>query len=248
MLFILFALGLILGSFFYTAGCRIPLRISIVYPRSACSFCCSPLSWAELIPVFSYAVQRGRCKSCRRKLSLMYPAAEWFTACLFTSAGIRFGLTAELFVALLFLSLLIIVTVTDLHYMLIPDKVLLFFLPFFIAGRFFSPLGSWYAGLAGAVCGFLLLAVIMLVSKGGIGGGDVKLFGVIGLALGIKLVLIAFFLSVIIGAAYGACAQLVGRLAKKQPFPFAPAIAAGSIVSYLYGEELFSFYIHLASG
>ena len=73
--------------------------------------------------------------------------------------------------------------------MLIPDKVLLFFLPLFIAGRMFSPLDSWYAGFAGAVCGFALLVFIMFVSKGGIGAGDVKLFGVIGLTLGVKLVL-----------------------------------------------------------
>ncbi len=85
----------------------------------------------------------------------------------------------------------------------------------------FSPLDSWYAGFAGAVCGFFLLVFIMFVSKGGIGAGDVKLFGVIGLTLGVKLVLIAFFLSVMIGAVYGMCAAARGSLGKKQPFPFA---------------------------
>ncbi|MGX4201662.1 A24 family peptidase [Bacillus velezensis] len=248
MLLILFFLGLIFGSFFYTAACRIPLRISVISPRSACSFCGLPLSWGELVPVVSYILQRGRCRNCRAKLSVMYPAAECWTACLFTAAGIHFGFSKELLVALLFLSLLMIVTMTDLQYMLIPDKVLLFFLPLFIAGRMFSPLDSWYAGFAGAVCGFFLLVFIMFVSKGGIGAGDVKLFGVIGLTLGVKLVLIAFFLSVMIGAVYGMCAAARGSLGKKQPFPFAPAISAGSALSYLYGDELFSFYIKLASG
>ncbi|WP_146738139.1 prepilin peptidase, partial [Bacillus tropicus] len=88
--------------------------------------------WGELVPVVSYILQRGRCRNCRAKLSVMYPAAECWTACLFTAAGIHFGFSKELLVALLFLSLLMIVTMTDLQYMLIPDKVLLFFLPLFI--------------------------------------------------------------------------------------------------------------------
>ncbi|MBV7318361.1 prepilin peptidase [Bacillus halotolerans] len=248
MIPILFVLGLILGSFYYTAGCRIPLHMSIINPRSACSFCRRTLTPAELIPVLSFALLKGKCKSCGQKLSLMYPAAELSTACLFAAAGFRFGLSWELIVALLFLSLLIIVSVTDIHFMLIPNRILLFFLPFLAAGRIISPLLSWYEGFIGAAAGFLLLAFIAVITHGGIGGGDVKLFAVIGLVLGVKMLAAAFFFSVFIGALYGAAAVLFGRLARKQPIPFAPAIAAGSIFAYLYGDSIISFYVKTALG
>lgn len=86
----------------------------------------------------------------------MYPAAELVTACLFAAAGIRFGISLELFPAVVFISLLIIVAVTDIHFMLIPNRILIFFLPFLAAARLISPLDSWYAGLLGAAAGFFV--------------------------------------------------------------------------------------------
>ncbi|MEC2306998.1 prepilin peptidase [Bacillus atrophaeus] len=246
MVFVMFILGLIFGSFFYAAGCRIPLQISIIKPRSSCSFCRNPLSYAELIPVFSFFLQKGRCKSCAQKLSLMYPAAELWTAGLFTAAYLRFGLSGELFVALLLISLLSIIVASDIHYMLIPDSVLMFFLPFLIAGRMIAPLPAWYDSLSGAAAGFFMLVLIAVLSKGGIGGGDIKLFAVLGIALGVKMLIAAFVLAVFIGMLYGACGTLSGKLDRKQPIPFAPAIAAGSLVSYLYGEEILSLYVKIA--
>ncbi|SPU02551.1 membrane protease and transmethylase [Bacillus subtilis] len=97
----------------------------------------------------------------------MYPAAELVTACLFAAAGIRFGISLELFPAVVFISLLIIVAVTDIHFMLIPNRILIFFLPFLAAARLISPLDSWYAGLLGAAAGFLFLAVIAAITPWG---------------------------------------------------------------------------------
>ncbi|MBG9771082.1 prepilin peptidase [Bacillus vallismortis] len=248
MLPILFILGLILGSFYYTAGCRIPLHKSIVKPRSACSFCRQTLTPAELIPILSFLFQKGKCKSCGHRISFMYPAAELVTACLFAAAGIRFGSSLELFPAVVFISLLIMAAVTDIHYMLIPNKILIFFLPFLGAARLISPLDSWYADLLGAAAGFVFLALFAAITGGGIGGGDIKLFAVIGFVLGMKMLAAAFFFSVLIGALYGSAAVLTGRLAKRQPLPFAPAIAAGSILAYLYGDSIISFYIKIALG
>ncbi|OIS57634.1 methyltransferase, partial [Bacillus subtilis] len=133
----------------------------------------------------------------------MYPAAELVTACLFAAAGIRFGMSLELLTAVVFFSLLIIVAVTDLHYMLIPNRILIFFLPFLVAARLISPLDSWYAGLLGGAAGFLFLALISTITHGGVGGGDIKLFAVIGFVLGVKMLAAAFFFSVLIGALYG---------------------------------------------
>lgn len=111
-----------------------------------------------------------------------------------------------------------------------------------------SPLDSWYVSLLGAAAGFLFLTLIAAITHGGIGGGDIKLFAVIGFMLGVKMLAAAFFFSVLIGALYGAATVLTGRLAKRQPLPFAPAIAAGSILAYLYGDSIISFYMKMALG
>lgn len=234
MLLILFLLGLILGSFYYTAGCRIPVHISIITPRSACSFCRRTLTAAELIPILSFLFQRGKCKSCGHRISFMYPAAELVTACLFAAAEIRFGSSPELFPAVVFISLLIIVAVTDIHFMLIPNRILIFFLPFLAAARLISPLDSWYVSLLGAAAGFLFLTLIAAITHGGIGGGDIKLFAVIGFMLGVKMLAAAFFFSVLIGALYGAATVLTGRLAKRQPASLCPRNC---------GREHFSLFI-----
>src|SRR5690606_18567669 len=108
------------------------------------------------------------------------------------------GITVELAVALLFISLLAIIVVSDIAYMLIPDKVLLFFLPLLVLGRVFSPLEPWWDPFVGAIVGFGILFLIAIISKGGMGGGDIKLFFLIGLVLGtIQTLMTLFFASVI---------------------------------------------------
>ncbi len=164
MLPILFILRFILGSFYYTAGCRIPLHISFITPRSACSFCRRTLT-GRINPHPVIPFPKGKCKA-RAQNFFMYPVAELVTACLFAATGIRFGPSPELFPALVFISLLIIVAVTDIHFMLIPNRILIFFVPVLASARLISPLDSWYAGLLGAAAGFLFLALIAAITHG----------------------------------------------------------------------------------
>lgn len=239
-----FLYGIILGSFFNVVGLRIPLKESIVSPRSACPTCGHQLKPYELIPVISYLLQRGKCRGCKSRISPIYPIFELLTGLLFMTAPLVIGWSGELVVALTLISMFMIIIVSDIHYMLIPDKILIWFAGIFLLERVIWPLDPWWDSLVGAVTGFLLLLIIALVSKGGMGGGDIKLYALLGLVLGFKLVLLSFFFSTLFGAVIGGLALLFKIVKRRQPIPFGPFIAAGTLTAYYWGSELINLYIH----
>ncbi|WP_432806608.1 prepilin peptidase [Mesobacillus maritimus] len=238
-------LGFILGSFYNVVGLRVPAGKSIVYPGSSCPTCGHKLRAWELIPVLSYFIQRGICRGCQSRISPLYPSIEFLTGVLFATAPLVVGWSLELIVALTLISLFIIIFVSDLAYMIIPDKVLLFFAGLFLLERIFVPLTPWWDSLLGAAVGFVLLLVIALVSKGGMGGGDIKLFAVIGFVVGTKTLLLSFFFSTLFGALIGIIGMALGFVKKGKPIPFGPFIAAGTLVAYYFGESLMEMYLQL---
>ena len=243
MAFLLILYGVVLGSFFNVVGLRVPLKKSIVTPRSACSFCGHQLKTFELIPVISYFLQGGKCRGCQSRISPIYPIFELLTGVLFMTAPLVIGWSGELVVALTLISMFMIIIVSDIHYMLIPDKILIWFAGIFLLERIFWPLSPWWDSIIGAASGFTLLLIIALVSKGGMGGGDVKLYAVIGFILGFKLVLLSFFLSTLYGAVIGGLALLFKIVKRRQPIPFGPFIVAGTLTAYYWGSELINLYL-----
>ena len=237
--------GLVFGSFYNVVGLRVPKGESIVNPPSHCTNCGKRLTVFELIPVLSYLIQRGKCKGCGVKVSPIYCFTEIVTALLFALCYVKFGFTAELAVALLFVSLLVIINVSDIAYMLIPNKILLFFLPFLIVARIISPLEPWWDSLLGAVIGFSVLLLIAIVSKGGMGGGDIKLFLLIGLVLGTIHTLLTLFLASVVGMIVGIIVLKVRGQGRKTPVPFGPSIAVGALLAYFYGDQLIEWYWQL---
>ena len=157
----------------------------------------------------------------------------------------KLGISYELLVAWTFISLLVIIVVTDLAYMLIPNKILLFFLPLLVILRLLSPLQPWGDSALGAVLGFSILLLIAIVSKGGMGGGDVKLFFLIGLVLGTINTLLTLFIAAFIGMIVGKLIIMVSQQGDKTPIPFGPYIAVASIIVYFYGGDLVSWYLNL---
>ncbi|MEI3606049.1 prepilin peptidase [Pseudogracilibacillus sp. SE30717A] len=238
-----FLFGIVLGSFFNVVGIRVPKRISFHQDRSFCPTCNNQLCWYELIPILSYLIQRGKCRNCKETISPIYPIIEIFTGLLFAFSYVQIGLKLELITALLLISMLMILFVSDLVYMVIPNKILVFFLPYFIIMRIISPLVPWYDAILGSVVGYLLIAIIILVSQGGMGAGDMKLFGVLGIILGWKQVLLTFFLAASLGAIIGGILLMLNKVKKKQPIPFGPYIVVGALISYFYGEEILIFYL-----
>jgi len=242
---LIFLYGITLGSFYNVVGLRVPLKKSIVKPKSHCSYCGHTLSKLEIIPVLSYMFVRGKCRGCKASISPLYPIFELLTGILFVLCPVILGWEAELLVAWTVISLMMIITVSDIQYMIIPDKVLLFFGSLLFAERIFIQLDPWWDSLLGAVVGFVLLYVIAVVSKGGMGGGDIKLFAVIGLVLGVELVLLTFFLSTLFGTVGGLIGMFTGKVKKSRPIPFGPFIVIGTLISYFYGNSLINWYLNL---
>lgn len=240
--------GLLFGSFFNVVGLRIPEGKSIVFPGSRCPKCGHPLSGRDLIPVFSYIALGGKCRYCGVKISVIYPVMEGTCGFLFSLAYVRFGWSPELVFALLFLSLLAIITVSDLAYMVIPNRILLGFFPFIVLYRIMHPLKPWWDAILGGLVGFSVLYFLSVISRGGMGGGDIKLFAVIGVALGTKATILAMFLSSIIGTVVCGFLFLRKKLKRKDPIPFGPFIAAGAAISYFFVESIFHWYLRFLFG
>lgn len=244
---VFFLLGSIFGSFFNVVGLRVPKKISFATGRSACPTCEKTLSAHELIPIISFLIQRGKCRKCKTKISKIYPLTEFFTGILFALSYYKLGFSTELITALLLISMLMIIFVTDIKYMLIPNKVLLFFLPFLVVMRVITPLDPWHLSLSGAIVGYVLLAIIIIVSKGGMGAGDMKLFAVLGIVLGPYKVLLTFFLAALFGAIIGSILIWTKIIDKKQPIPFGPYIVLATIITYFYGDNIINVYLSLLS-
>lgn len=244
LLAIFFLFGLVLGSFFNVVGLRVPKKEPFINDRSHCPACNHTLQWYELIPVASYIFLWGKCSQCNKRISIMYPVVEISTGFLFAFSFAMNGYNLELLTPLTLVSMLMIILVSDIHYMLIPNKILLFFLPIFILVRIIQPLDPWWDTLAGGIAAVVLLSIIIIVSKGGMGGGDMKLFGLLGIILGLEKVLLAFFLSTLIGALIGGGLLLFKVIGRKQEVPFGPYIIVSALISFFYGEQMIDWYFN----
>lgn len=239
----IFLFGLVFGSFYNVVGLRVPQKESIAHPPSHCPKCQRRLTALDLVPVLSYVLLGGKCRGCGNKISWVYPVIELMTGVLFAFAYGQLGWGIELIVALFFISLLVIIVVSDLAYMLIPDKVLVFFLPLLAIGRVLSPLTPWWDSLVGAVVGFGILYIIAVLSNGGMGGGDIKLFFLIGLVLGTIDTLLTLFLAAVIGMIVGITMLSKNKQGRKTPIPFGPSITLAAVIVYFYGDVLINWYL-----
>ncbi len=235
--------GLALGSFLNVVAARLPERRSVVRPRSACMGCGTEIAWYDNVPVVSYLVLRGRCRSCGARIGLLYPAVELATAGLLAGCVVAFGLSLHAAAAAVFCAALVVVTATDLTHRVVPNRVVLpaagVVLALMTAAR---PGPAWAVGAVGASA-FLLLAA--LAYPGGMGMGDVKLALLMGAALGAR-VPIALLLGMI--AALVPSAVLFARhgaRARKMAIPFAPFLALGSVVTLFAGDAIWRGYLSL---
>ncbi|WP_203246788.1 prepilin peptidase [Sporosarcina beigongshangi] len=244
-LLLFFIYGIVFGSFFNVVGLRVPKKESLVSPPSRCTTCNRKLRVLDLVPVFSYLFLQGKCRGCGSKISPIYPFMEFVTGLLFALSFYTLGFSGELVIALLFMSLLVIITVSDIAYMLIPNKVLLPFGVMLFVVRLFFPLEPWWDSLLGALIGFGILYLIAVVSKGGMGGGDIKLFFVIGLVLGTVHTLLTLFLASVIGTIAGVIILKRAGKGRKTPIPFGPSIALAAVIAYFGGADFVTWYSNL---
>lgn len=248
--FFVFVLGASLGSFYHVVGYRMPKGENWVSDRSRCPRCDHQLKGYELIPVFSYVLQWGKCRSCGIKIPPIYLLAEILSGLLFVFPVWFYGLdgfmTGEIYFAWVFLSMLIIITVSDIYYQLILDKVLLFFGILLVLLQFIYPIQSLGFRVSGALVGFFILYAIgllgqFLFKKEALGGGDIKLYAVIGWVLGISSTLLSLFLAAIFALDY----LLIFMKDKTKPLGFGPFIALSAYLCLFYGPFLLDWYFNL---
>jgi leader peptidase (prepilin peptidase)/N-methyltransferase len=233
MIFLFFIFGLIFGSFFNVVIYRLPKGLSLVKPRSSCPHCKHELTPGELVPVLSYLWQKGRCKVCNKPISWRYPIVELITG--FGFAVVAWGSLSwfDYLVGSVFFSLLLVLALIDLEHKLLPNKLTLSGLAI---GLLFSLLGwnlPFFSSLLGGTVGFALLFVIALISRGGMGMGDVKLMALIGSFLGWKAVFYVLFGGALFGSIGGLIYLYVTKQDRKTPIPFGPSLALAAFLYYL---------------
>jgi len=232
----LFILGTILGSFYNVVAYRLTKGESIIYPSSHCPNCNHKLRPWELIPIFSFLLQKGKCTECKQKISWFYPIAEIVCGSLFVLCYISFGISLQLIIALTFTSMLIIVVLSDYYYMIIEDSVLIFFgilllLEIFLINGLDIFLISIKNGLISF--GIMLLLKLfgdLLFKKESMGGGDIKLMLIIGLLIGWDMSIITIFLSAIL--AFPVSLYIL-KSKQTHELPYGPFLAMASLIIYL---------------
>lgn len=237
-----FVMGLIMGSFFNVVGLRVPKGDFLKEERSYCPKCKKTLKAYELIPVVSYLLQAGKCRGCKQAIAPIYPAIELLTGLGFLSSYLVYGFSMELGLSLVIVSLSVIIIVTDLTYYLIPNKLLLIFLPLIMIMRFVAPLNPWWSSPVGALVGFGLIFAVILLSQGGMGAGDMKYFFVLGYAFGVTHVLLIFLLSTIYGTLVNMVLLAMGKVTRKSKVPFGPYISLAALTVLFVGEPMINWY------
>ena len=244
---IVFIYGLLLGSFYNVVGYRIPNNMSIVKPGSFCPKCHHSLKWYELIPVFSFLIQKGKCRKCGCKISLFYPTIELTTGILFLVSYLIFGFTMEFVIALLIVSFLVIVIVSDFSYLIIPDEVTIFFVIVSVLLHFYL---GWQGALKSLIGGVFLFSVMYLIMLLGnklfheesLGGGDVKLMMFIGSILSPVNGLFEIFLASCLASPFA----IISYFSKKSRIiPFGPFLLLALLIIYLTQFDIINFFNQL---
>jgi leader peptidase (prepilin peptidase) / N-methyltransferase len=243
-------LGLLIGSFLNVVIWRVPRKESVVAPSSHCPGCGNPIAPRDNVPVLSWLVLRGRCRHCRKRISVRYPLIELACAVLFAAIGARFADSWALPAFLIFGAGLLAISVIDLEHYIIPNRIVY---PLGFVGLPLLALGAgleghwwWFArGLIGAACAFVALFTIHFVSPRGMGFGDVRLSFILGLYLGFlgaADVMFGLFLGFLYGAVIGVVLMASGKRGRRQHIPFGPFLAAGALTIVLVGGPIIDWY------
>ncbi|MDP6821568.1 MAG: prepilin peptidase [Candidatus Marinimicrobia bacterium] len=243
--------GSVIGSFLNVCIYRIPQNIAISRPRSYCPKCSNPICALDNIPIISFIILKGRCRNCDKNIRLQYPAVELLTALLTIAVVWKFDFTILTIFYLSLVYILITISFIDLEHMIIPDGLVLAGALLGLMALIFNILPiSWPDSAYGALLYGGVMAGVGYVGKlvykmDALGGGDVKLAGVLGLYLGWKMSMISLLLAFLVAALFVVVGLAVGRLSRKQLIPFGPFLALGAIMTLFWGEQLYNWYLHL---
>ncbi|MGL5328906.1 MAG: prepilin peptidase [Peptostreptococcaceae bacterium] len=248
-----FIIGIVFGSFFNVCIYRIPENKSISNPPSTCPTCNTRLKPIDLIPILSYIMSGRKCRYCKKEISPRYATVEFLTGILFLLVYNKYLISLETLYYLILVSLLVIITFIDIDHYIIPDEIIIFGM---VSAFMLNILGIGIPikeSMSGAIiCGGGMLLLIHLiefiVKKEVMGGGDIKLFTMTGLFLGLQNGLLTVLLSVYVGAIYGVGTILYSKIKKKEynsMIPYGPFISVGVLIALLYGNDIITWYLSL---
>ncbi len=248
--------GLAVGSFLNVVIYRVPEGLSVLHPPSRCPACGHQIRPWENIPVLSWLLLRGRCSGCGARISVRYPLVELLTAVLWLLMLWRFDLTAELPAYLYLVSAGVALAFIDLDHKRLPDVLTLPSYPVALVLLAVPAVtdGAWDSWLRALAAGALLLlfyGILWFAYPAGMGFGDVKLAGVLGIYLGWlswSILVLGGFLGFLLGAVVGLALMLVGRATRKTGVPFGPFMIAGTLVAVVWGDAVVEWYSTLAFG
>lgn len=263
--------GLVVGSFLNVCIVRLPRGRSIARPASHCPRCKQPLRVYDNIPVISFLLLRGKCRTCGEPISWRYPLVELLNGLFYVWTVHAFGVSAESLMIMALVSSLIVITFIDLDHQIIPDVItlpgmvlglvlapLVMYpltdpLPFHL-GSILPPMGPYATALLNSLIG-LLLGGFPLFAIGWIwekvrhveamGGGDVKLMAMVGSVLGWKSALLTIMLGALAGSVIGVLLIVSRRHKMEKVIPFGPFLAVGAVLSAFYGHDIISWYLGL---
>lgn len=237
---IVFLFGLVLGSFLNLLGSRLPKGEDVFVSRSHCDFCKKVLRWYELVPVVSYIFQQGKCRRCQIALSVEYPLVELVTAGGLSILAIQIGFMAFplLVCAWLIFASLLVITIADMKYEIIPDSMvvtlLLASVGFHLFGRTFT-----FSNIAMGMGAGLFFLLLWIGTRGaGMGFGDVKLSAALGFLFGYPLAIVALYVAFLTGALLGVILILTEKKGLKSHISFGPFLVFGALVASCWGYTL----------
>jgi len=245
-----FIFGACIGSFLNVCIYRIPAAVSIVHPGSRCPHCQTMIPFYDNIPIISYLLLMGRCRTCRTRISVRYPAIELLTGLFAVACSVSFGPTLQSLAVFAFLATLIVVTFIDLDHRIIPDAISLPGIPIFFLFSFAIPGITWQSSAAGILLGGGSLFAVawgyqMLTGREGMGGGDIKLLAMIGAFVGWQGILFTLFAASAIGTIIGLLAMIRSKKGMRMAIPFGPFLSAGAVIDLFFGREIISWYVGL---
>lgn len=247
---VFFSLGLMFGSFANVVIYRLPLGKSVVTPRSACPACSHLIRWYENIPILSWLFLRGRCSSCKVRISFRYPMVELLMGLLFLALYLKFGFSWTLLELLVFGFGIVVVTFIDFDHMILPDVFTLSGIVIGLLGAVANPERSFMNALWGVLMGggFLYATAFIyyaLRKQEGMGGGDIKLLAWIGAVLGWKSIPFTILSASIVGSMVGILVAIRSKDGLKSGIPFGPYLVLGAILYIFSGSEITQWYLNL---
>lgn len=247
-----FIIGSVVGSFLNVCIYRMPRSLSIISPSSRCPSCNTPINPLDNIPIVSFLYLRGKCRTCAARISPRYPLVEFLNGVLYVLILWKFGIGWHIPFYFALCSSLLVITFVDLDFQIIPDLITLPGIVIgIIAGSFLLPdpflrysLLGYKASLVGFLTGGILFYAIAIVSRGGMGGGDIKMMAMVGSFMGWKSVLLTTFIGSLSGTLVGVFMIIFRGKGRKTKIPFGPFLSFGTLITLFYGQEILKLYLY----